>query len=116
MQRLVSSSPSCINATTTTLTETIVDVKTNCSSRRLQLNPNKTEVIWFGSARNLRKLKPAEMCLNLDGTIIRPVETVRDLGAYFDPEMTMRSHVFNWQYHYSNECMTCIFANKRDMI
>ena len=33
------------------------------------------------------------MCLNHDGTIIRAVETVRDIGAYFDSEMTMRSHV-----------------------
>ena len=93
MQGLVSSSPSCINATTTTLTDTVVDVEANCSSRRLQLNPKKTEVIWFGSARNLRKLNPSEMCLNLEGTIIHPVETVRDLGAYFDSEMTMRTHV-----------------------
>ena len=93
MQALVSSSPSCINATTKTLTETVIDVETNCSSRRLQLNPKKTEVIWFGSAANLRRLNPDEMCLNLDGTIIRPVDNVRDLGAYFDSELTMRSHV-----------------------
>jgi len=93
MQGLISSSPSCITATTATLTETVIDIETNCSSRRLQLNPNKIELIWFGSAANLRKLNPSDMNLNLDGTIIRPADTVRDLGAYFDSEITMRSHV-----------------------
>jgi len=93
MQGLISSSPSQIAAATATLTETITDVEINCSSRRLQLNPKKTELIWFGSACSLRKLSPSDISLNLNGTIIHPADTVRDLGAYFDSEMTMRNHV-----------------------
>ena len=73
--------------------ETVIDVEINCSSRRLQHNPKKTELIWFGSAANLRKLNPANMSLNIDGIIIRQADTVRDLGAYFDSEMAMRSLV-----------------------
>jgi len=83
MQGLLTASPSCITATTATLTETVTEVEINCSSRRLQLNPKKTEIIWFGSAANLRKLNPSDMNLNLDGTIIHPADTVRDLILRF---------------------------------
>jgi hypothetical protein len=93
MQGLISSSPSHIATATATLTETVIDVEINCSQRRLQLNPKKTELIWFGSAANLRKLNQSDMSLNLNGTIIHPADTVRDLGAFFDSEMTMRNHV-----------------------
>ena len=33
-----------------------------CSSKRLQLKSDKTEIIWFGSKANLAKLKADELC------------------------------------------------------
>ena len=35
----------------------ILAIQDWCSSRRLQLNPDKTEAIWFGSKNNLMKLQ-----------------------------------------------------------
>ena len=43
----------------------ILAIQDWCSSRRLQLNPDKTEVIWFGSKNNLMKLQKEDMLLKL---------------------------------------------------
>jgi hypothetical protein len=59
----------------------------------LQLNEHKTELIWFGTPANLSKLNPAEMKLHLDGATIDPSHVVRDLGVFFDSELTMREHI-----------------------
>ena len=52
-----------------------------CASRRLQLNPDKTEIIWFGSRSNLAKLHKDDLCLRLGSIVINPSETVRDIGV-----------------------------------
>jgi len=61
--------------------------------RRLQLNADKTEVIWFGSRANLRKLAnhDCSVCVGLES--IQPATVVRDLDAYLDAELTMNQHV-----------------------
>ena len=67
-----------------------------CSSRRLQLNPDKTELIWFGSKSNLRLLTELNIKnLNFCGVNIEPVDSVRDLGVVMDSELTMRKHIGN---------------------
>jgi len=38
----------------------VIDVWTWCAAKRLQLNADKTEILWFGSAVNLRKLSRSE--------------------------------------------------------
>ena len=52
-----------------------------CSSRRLQLNADKTELIWFGPRSNQKKLMQAETNLYLGSTIIEPAAIVRNLGV-----------------------------------
>ena len=48
-----------------------------CSSRRLQLNQEKTELIWFGSRANLVKLRQLDvMGLNLCSVAVEPVDSV----------------------------------------
>jgi len=37
-----------------------------CDSRRLQLNPTKTELIWFGSRVNLQKIATTDQSLRID--------------------------------------------------
>ena len=64
-----------------------------CDSRRLQLNTGKTEVMWFGSAANLKKLPPNVKQLHFGVDTIEPVDVVRDLGVFFDPQLTMKAHV-----------------------
>ena len=41
-----------------------------CTSRRLQLNPSKTEVIWFGSNANLDRLAVTGVTICLDQATI----------------------------------------------
>jgi hypothetical protein len=64
-----------------------------CSSRRLQLNASKTELIWFGTPGNLKKLSVTDSNLYLGGSLIRPSTTVRDLGVLLDSQLSMRQHI-----------------------
>jgi hypothetical protein len=71
----------------------ITDVQDWCASRRLQLNALKTELLWFGSRANLRKLAPADLTLKVGSDVIKPATEVRDLGVYLDAELTLKQHV-----------------------
>ena len=65
-----------------------------CYSRRLQLNPDKTELIWFGSRANLVKLRQLDvMSLNLCSVAVEPVDSVRDLGVILNGELSMQGHI-----------------------
>jgi len=64
-----------------------------CASKRLQLNTKKTEVMWFGSATNLKKLSTGDKLIHVGPDTIEPSTEVRDLGVYFDSELNMRSHI-----------------------
>jgi len=64
-----------------------------CTSRRLQLNFDKTEMIWFGSRSNLAKLQRINLSLQVGTSNIQPSSVVRDLGVYMDSERTMKEHV-----------------------
>ena len=70
------------------------------SSNRLELNPSKTELIWFYSGR--RQLSFVENDIELFGNRIAPVHTVRDLGVMLDSNMTMSQHVLR-------VCQNCYF-------
>ena len=61
--------------------------------RRLQLNADKTEVIWFGSRANLNKLHSQEHHIQLSSEIIIPTSVVRDLGVQLDSELSMKQHI-----------------------
>jgi hypothetical protein len=89
---------SCLPAQITTVTDSfkhlITDVHDWCSSRGLQLNPLKTEFIWFGSSTNLRLIVPEASKLIVDkSTTIDSVHVVRDLGVLFDSELSMHDHI-----------------------
>ena len=64
-----------------------------CKSRRLQLNPAKTELIWFGSKANLKKIADLDLNLYIGADVIKPVSVVRDLGVFLDSELSMRHHI-----------------------
>jgi len=61
-----------------------------CASHRLQLNASKTELIWFGSRTNLRKLSTHDLSINICSEIIKPMSCVRDLGFHFDDKLSMK--------------------------
>ena len=70
------------------------NLKDWCSSRRLQLNPGKTQLIWLGSRANLSKLKCLDvMSSTLCSVIIEPVHSDRDLGVILDSELSMQKHL-----------------------
>ena len=65
-----------------------------CSTRRLQLNPDKTKLIWFGSRANLMKLRQLDvMILNLCLVAVEPVDSVRDLDVILDSKLSMLVHI-----------------------
>ena len=64
-----------------------------CASRRLQLNPSKTEIIWFGSKASLNKISNLDLSLPIGSEVIKPSATVRDLGVIFDKELSMQQHI-----------------------
>jgi len=64
-----------------------------CTSRRLQLNDAKADLVWFGSRSNLTKLASSDCSLLVGGNIIKPSTTVCDLGVLLDSELSLKQHV-----------------------
>jgi len=75
------------------LTSCISEVAKWCASRKLQLNAEKTEVIWFGSRSSLTKLQHINQSLQVGTNNIQPSSVVRDLGVYLDSKLSMKQHV-----------------------
>jgi hypothetical protein len=84
----------------------ISSVQRWCAARRLQLNPDKTEFICFGSTVQLQRLLTANISINVDGVVIKPVDCVRDLGVHLDSRLDMRFHI-------SRIVSTCFFHLRR---
>ena len=59
----------------------VAEIKDWCSSRHLQLNADKMEVIWFGSRVNLKKMSTMDTTLQICSTIVQPIASVRSLGV-----------------------------------
>jgi len=80
-----------IPSTVNQLQQCIVDLRDWCASRRLQLNPSKTELMWFGSSASHTKL--TSLWSQSTSRLWRhntPVDTVRDLGVMLDCELSMQ--------------------------
>ena len=75
------------------LTSCVSEVAKWCTSRRLQPNDDKTEMIWFGCRSNLAKLQCINLSLQVGTSNIQPSSIIRDLGVYMDSELTMKEHV-----------------------
>ena len=58
-----------------------------------ELNPAKTELIWFGSKANLKKMADLDMNLYIGADVIKPVSVVRDLGVFLDSELSLCHHI-----------------------
>jgi len=54
-----------IDTTRERLVNCILDVREWCASRRLKLNAQKTELVWFGSAANIRKMSAKNLTLSV---------------------------------------------------
>lgn len=60
-------------------------------SNRLQLNADKTDVLWCASARRAACLPTDPICIA--GSDVQPSSTVRDLGVWLDSDLGAASHV-----------------------
>jgi hypothetical protein len=83
--------PSSVGAFLSSISDCLRDVASWMRSNRLQLNSSKTEVMWCATSRRLHLL-PAS-ALSVDGVMVDPVTSVRDLGIYIDADLSLRTHV-----------------------
>jgi len=67
------------------------DIKAFMTSRMLMLNADKTELVVFASPCNRLKLCLPE--ISIGDCVIVPNTSVRNIGAVFDNEMTMKQHI-----------------------
>ena len=89
------------------LNKCLDDVKEWMSTGKLKLNPDKTEFIIFGSKRQTDKLK-ACFLIDILGSPLCPVDSVKNLSLWFDSEFSLSEHV-------QNVCKSC-FVKLRDFI
>jgi hypothetical protein len=65
------------------------DVASWMRSNRLQLNTNKTELLWCASARRQSQLPSTP--LRVGSTMVSPSSSVRNLGFYIDADLSGRT-------------------------
>jgi len=63
-----------------------------CGSNRLKLNPDKTELIWFGSERILNQCN-IDLDVTVNGNVITHKHSVRDLGILLDENLNLNDHI-----------------------
>ena len=71
------------------ISECSADVASWIRSNRLQLNSDKTEVMWCTTDRRQHQLPTA--ALPIDGVPVDPVSSVRDLGIYIDADLVIHT-------------------------
>ena len=83
--------PSSVDSLQEKMSVCVDDVQSWMRANRLQLNPNKTEVLWCSSAR--RQYQIPTTSVRIGNTSVLPVSSVRDLGVCLDGDLAMRTHV-----------------------
>ena len=91
LQTYVSCSAADQQAAATRIIACVADIDLWMSSNRLKLNASKTEFIWLGTRQQLQKI--SNQPFNVDGVLVAPSNTTRDLGVWLDGELTMNAHV-----------------------
>ena len=71
----------------------ICDIKNWMSINKLKLNDSKTEFFIAASPHNFRKLP--DITLTIGNISVKPTDTIKNLGAFFDVHMSMNSHINN---------------------
>ncbi len=71
----------------------INDIKTWMGRNFLQLNDSKTEFLIFGTPNDLAKV--SETKLKVGNSEVLPSKSARNIGAFMDPALNMKSHINN---------------------
>jgi len=77
-----SCSPTDVHAFSMKVSECLNDVASWIRCNRLQLNPGKTELLWWSTDRRRHWLPTS--ALTIDSTSVLPVFTIRDLEIFVD--------------------------------
>ena len=71
----------------------LVDIQSWMTKNKLKLNSDKTEVMLFTSRHNQRCRE--NFSVNIDGSVVKAVSQVKNLGVTYDSAMTMERHINN---------------------
>ncbi len=74
--------------------DTISKVKTYFLTNGLMINTTKTQCIFIGSSGLISQI-PQDTHLTVDRARLLPTNTLKNLGIYFDSQMTFDAHVNN---------------------
>ena len=88
------------------ISECVMAVQQWCASRRLQLNSDKTELIWFGTRATLSRFQKDDLSIHVGSTVVAPVDNIRILGVQLDSNLDMRKHI-------SQVASACFFHLRR---
>ena len=69
----------------------LADVEAWMTASRLRLNATKTQLLWLGSRYSVDRLTIRE--LNALGSVVRMVDSARDLGVVVDSRLTIADHI-----------------------
>ncbi|KAF2360068.1 Reverse transcriptase domain [Trinorchestia longiramus] len=91
IQIAMTSAPAKLSQTKSNAEILLKHVKSWYDQNGLKLNANKTQCIIFGSKNTIKKL--SNLTLTLGNDIIEPVGKVKNLGVWFDQNMSFTSQV-----------------------
>jgi len=83
-----SCAPAAVNVLSSQISQCVTAVAAWMKSNKLQLNPDKTEVLWCATSRSQRQLPTTAMLI--DGVPVVPVCShcsVRNLGIYIEGDL-----------------------------
>ena len=81
----------CISLSISRIEECIKAIEAWMLANRLKLNGDKTEMLIIGTHQQCRKL--SNISINAGGSVIKACEKARNLGAVFDTNLNLKSHV-----------------------
>ena len=73
------------------MTDCIRDIRSWMISDNLMLNDDKTEFVIIGTRQQLAKVNIS--CIRVGSTDVCPVTVARNLGSWFDEQLTMSTHI-----------------------
>ena len=84
-----------INQSIITINKCIHEIRQFFLSHQLKINDSKTEFTILGNRHQLRKINNNDIYITVGLNRIYPSDTVRNLGIYFDSEMSFSSNINN---------------------
>ena len=73
------------------MNDDLIKLRNWCFNNSLLLNPDKTQLIVYGSRQMISKLQ--DFRLTLLGKELLPVDSVKDLGVVFDSKLSFNDHI-----------------------